>query len=65
MSGRYDPRKLRRVDLVCSVCGRRETIQRYKRLHLEGHVKHLWCVGCREETAHIETRKPKLMADAN
>lgn len=43
--------------LNCSECGNKQSIRRIiGRQREEGHTKHLWCIRCRETTAHIETK---------
>jgi hypothetical protein len=42
-------------DLECTKCGEVQSIQRLKnRNRGKGHIKHLWCIKCKEKTAHIE-----------
>ena len=43
------------TELVCEYCGSEFTIFRRKsRLKKAGHVKHMYCHICREDTPHIE-----------
>ena len=42
-------------ELKCTVCGDVFPIQRrINRNRAKGHIKHLWCLKCREVTAHKE-----------
>jgi hypothetical protein len=45
------------IDLACSQCGNRQTIQR-RSGHLYskqgGHLKKLWCYRCKSEVNHVE-----------
>lgn len=44
-------------DLRCQACGSRYVVYRKKgRLRPRGHIKHLWCIVCKERTPHIEER---------
>jgi len=50
-------RKLEQVTLECMECGNMQVIWRKaSRLKEPGHVKHLWCVDCKDRTAHVEVR---------
>lgn len=50
-------RKLEMVTLECLDCGNVQAIWRKRsRLKELGHVKHLWCVDCRDRTKHREVR---------
>jgi hypothetical protein len=45
------------VDLVCSICGTKQTIQRKSgKLYSKqgGHLKKLWCYRCKVEVNHVE-----------
>lgn len=54
-------RKLEQVTLECMECGVMQTIWRKaSRLKERGHVKHLWCPGCRDRTAHVEVREHEI-----
>ena len=51
-------KKLQQVFLECQKCGRTQMIWRKKsRLKEPWHVKHLWCIDCKDRTAHVEVRE--------
>ncbi len=47
--------KVKQVALECRQCGNRTYIWRKQgKLRERGHVKRLWCIECRDRTAHVE-----------
>lgn len=44
--------------LHCKCCGKKMPLPRKRGQRREfGHIKHLWCWGCKEVTAHVEQRE--------
>lgn len=47
-------------DFRCEVCG--EKVQATKspsRKTSAGHIKHMWCIKCKEETPHVQISRNK------
>lgn len=44
-------------NLTCECCGSKFPIPRKRtQRRPDGHIKHLWCIKCKIETAHVEIR---------
>jgi transcription elongation factor Elf1 len=51
--------------LKCTVCGERRIVQlKAAKNRSTGHIKHMFCNGCKEETAHTELLIERTMAEA-
>lgn len=45
-------------DFYCTVCGRRGLMlpRRAGKQRNKGHIKHMWCIHCRQICPHLEVR---------
>lgn len=47
--------KIYNTRLTCAICEQSTEIQRSQsKRKSKGHIKHLWCISCKDTTAHIE-----------
>lgn len=56
--GQNNPISFESHDFYCMKCGKKGIpLPRNKgRVRKENHIKHLWCLNCRERTPHMECR---------
>jgi hypothetical protein len=62
----YNSRQLRYTNLHCTQCGHVNNFYRISgRWHGEYHIKHMWCIKCKERVAHLEINEPMTLEKAD